>query len=106
VAVKYFRTALEVNPKQPRALIEMAKLSYNAGRTVSARAFIQRYFDVGEDTPEVLLFATKIESTLGNRDAEASYAIRLRGKFPDSAEAAQLKADKGVSGKGGGKVQR
>lgn len=102
VAEKYFRAALEINPKQPRALIEMAKLSYNAGRTVSARAFMQRYFEAGEDTPEALLLATKIESTLGNRDAEASYAVRLRGKFPDSAEAAQLKADR----RGGGKMQR
>lgn len=102
VAEKYFRAALEINPKQPRALLEMAKLAYNTGRTVSARAFMQRYFEVGEDTPEVLLLATKIENTLGNRDAEASYAIRLRGKFPDSAEAAQLKPER----KGGRKTRR
>ena len=105
LAEKYFRAALEINPKQPRALMEMTKLSYNAGRTVSARAFMQRYFEVGEDTPEVLLLATKIESALGNRDAEASYAVRLRGKFPDSAEAGELKTSKGLGGKGG-KTQR
>ncbi len=102
VAEKYFRAALEINPRQSRALVEMAKLSYNAGRTVSARAFMLRYFEVDKDTPEVLLLATKIESSLGNRDAEASYAVRLRGKFPDSTEAAQLKVDR----KGGSKKQR
>ncbi len=106
VAEKYFRAALAINPKQPRALLELARLSYSTGRTVSARAFLQRYFESGEDTPEALLLAVKVENTLGNRDAEASYAVRLRGKFPDSAEAAQLKSGKASGTKSGGKAQR
>jgi type IV pilus assembly protein PilF len=93
-AEKYFRAALDMNPRQARALVEMARLSFNAGRTLSARAFIDRYFLNGEDTPEVLLLAAKIEGALGNRDAEASYAVRLRGKFPESNEASQLAAGK------------
>lgn len=101
-AEPYFRAALEINPKHPRALLEMARLSFNGGRTLSARAFMQRYFVAADDTPEALLLATRIEGTLGNRDAEASYAVRLRGKFPDSAEAAQLAA-KGNDSRSGSK---
>jgi type IV pilus assembly protein PilF len=68
----------------------MAKISYDTGRTYSARGFIQRYFEVGEDTPQSLLLAVKIEDVLGYKDAEASYAVRLKGKFPESSEAKRL----------------
>jgi type IV pilus assembly protein PilF len=100
-AEKYFRAALEHNPKQARALLELARLSFNAGRSLSARAFMQRHFDATEDTPDALLLATRIEGALGNRDAEASYALRLRGKFPESTEASQLPVGKGTGAKKG-----
>jgi type IV pilus assembly protein PilF len=38
-----------------------------------------------------LLLAVKIERILQNKNAEASYALRLRGKFPTSPEVAQLR---------------
>lgn len=91
-AEKYFREALRINPKLPGALYQMAKLSADSGRRLSARGFIERYFQSGEDTPESLLLAVKIERSLGNKDAEASYALRLRSKFPTSPEAGQLRA--------------
>jgi type IV pilus assembly protein PilF len=94
VAEKYFRAALDINPRQGQALLEMAKLTFGDGRTLSARAFITRFFEAGEDTPQALLLAVKIERALGNSDAEASYAVRLRGKFPESTEASQLQAAK------------
>ncbi len=94
-AEKYFRAALALNPKQPRALMEMARLSYNGGRSIAARAFVQKYLEISEDNPEVLLLAAKVEAAVGNRDAEASYLLRLRGKYPESVEAAQLKTEKG-----------
>ena len=89
-AEKYFREALRVNPKLPAALYQMAKLSFDTGRTLSARGFIQRYFQATGETPEALLLAVKIEHALGNKNAEASYALLLRNKFADSPEAAQL----------------
>lgn len=105
-AEKYFRAALDLNPKQARALLELARLSFDAGRTLSARAFMQRYFDAGEDTADALLLATRIEGALGNRDAEASYAVRLRGKFPESTEATQLTTSKSNESKSGSKNTR
>jgi type IV pilus assembly protein PilF len=105
-AEKYFRAALALNARQPRALIEMARLSLDTGRSLSARAFLQRYFESNGDTPETLLLATKIEGTLGNRDAEASYAVRLRGKYPESVEATQLKTEKAPLPRSSSKVQR
>ena len=70
----------------------MARISYDGGRTVAARGFIQRYFQAGQDTPEALLLAVYIERALKNKDDEASYAVRLRGKFPTSPEAQQLQS--------------
>jgi type IV pilus assembly protein PilF len=90
-ATRYLRTALEKDPRLAPALYQMARLSYESGQALSARGFMQRYFEVGPDTPEVLLLAFRIERALGAKDAQASYAVRLRGKFPDSAEAKQLR---------------
>jgi type IV pilus assembly protein PilF len=91
-AEKYFREALSVNPKLAAALYQMAKLSFDSGRTLSARGFMQRYYEVAGDTPAGLLLAVKIEHALGHKNAEASYALLLRNKFPDSPEAGQLQA--------------
>lgn len=91
-AEKYFREALRLNPKLPGALFQMASINLDSGQALSARGFIERYFQSSEDTPESLLLAVKIERILQNKNAEASYAIRLRGKFPASPEVAQLRA--------------
>ena len=68
----------------------MAKLSLESGQYLSARGYIERNLQSAADTPEALLLAVKIERALRNKDAEASYALRLRNMFPDSPEAAQL----------------
>jgi type IV pilus assembly protein PilF len=92
-AEKYFREALKADPRVPVPLYYMAKINFDAGRTFTARGFMDRYFEVGEDTPEALLLATRIERALKNRDAEASYAVRLRGKFPTAPETEILKRE-------------
>lgn len=90
-AAAYFRTVLGYSPRQPQALMHMARYSFETGQALSARGFMQRYFEVATDTPEVLLLAFRIERALGDKNAQATYALRLRGKFPQSAEARQLR---------------
>ena len=89
-ATKYFRNALIVNPYSAQALYNMAVISFESGQSLAARGFIQRYFEVSKDTAESLWLAVRIERALGARDAQANYALRLRGKFPASAEAKQM----------------
>ncbi len=96
-AAGYFRNALKYDPRQPLALLHMARLSLEAGEALAARGFMQRYFEVAKDSPEALLLAFRIERSLGAKDAQASYALRLRGKFPESAEAKFLRS---LTGKG------
>ncbi len=94
LAEKYFREALRLNPDHSGALLQMANISYRRGQMLKARAFIQRYFKPGAqlDTPEILLLAYRVETALRDNNAAASYALRLRSKFPDSDEVQQLQA--------------
>lgn len=90
-AAVYFRRVLEHNPRQPLALFHMARYSFETGKALPARGFMQRYFEVAADTPEALLLAFRIEHAMGDKNAQATFALRLRGKFPQSAEARQLR---------------
>lgn len=90
-AEPYFRAALDENPRLAPALYYMADISYARREYLAARAYIERYFSVGPDTPSSLLLAVKIESKLHAKDVAGEYAARLRKKFASSDEARQLK---------------
>jgi type IV pilus assembly protein PilF len=85
-----FRNALAVNPKQREALYEMGKISYTTGQMTSARGFLQRFFQVGKNTPDALLLAVRVEQALGNKGASNSFATQLKGEFPESPQAKAL----------------
>lgn len=85
-AETYLRQALQKNPKFPRALYQMASLSYEQKRHQQARRYLQRYLEIAKHTPQTLWLGIRIERTLNNRDMEASYALLLRKMFPDSKE--------------------
>lgn len=88
----YFRAALAINSRLTPALFQLAQLSYDAGQNLSARGYMQRYFELAHDSPQALWLAIQIERALGNRDLQAGYAMRLKAKFPDSSEAQALRA--------------
>lgn len=98
-AEEHFREALKIDPKLPSSLYNMGRISFDTGRTLAARGFMQRFFQVAVDTPEALLLAVQIARTMKNKDEEASYALRLRSRFPTSPEAQQIqKATAGGKG--------
>lgn len=88
-AESYLRKALSINPRLPKSLIGMTQLSYENGKYMSARAYLQRYLEVGNQTPETLWLGIKVERILGNKNAVASYGMQLKGRFPESEEARQ-----------------
>jgi type IV pilus assembly protein PilF len=90
LAEKYFRLALDLNPAQPTALFHMAALSYGAGHFLNARGYLQRYQEVGPQTPETLWLGVRTERRLGDARAAADYGLLLRQRFPDSKQAEQL----------------
>ena len=89
-AEKYFREALEKNPRIPLALLQMASITYDSGRHLPARGYIQRFAEIARHNPRSLWLGILIERELGDRDAEASYALSLEKNFPDSKEAGML----------------
>ncbi len=91
LAEKYLRTALQLDPYLRKALLKMADLSYQNIDYLTARAYIERYRQVSNWTPKALLLAIKIENKLGAQDKVSSYSVLLKGKFPDSEEALELR---------------
>ncbi|MBI2993928.1 MAG: type IV pilus biogenesis/stability protein PilW [Gammaproteobacteria bacterium] len=90
-AEKFFRSALERNPKIPGALLNMAQLSFAQGRYLPARGYLQRYIVAAKHTAESLWLGIQIEQQLGDKDAVSSYALLLRNSFPDSEQAGMLR---------------
>ena len=90
-AEQYYREALELNPRQALALIQMADIQYNKGKYLSARGHLQRYLEVARHTPRSLWLGIRIERELGDSDTLSSYALLLKSNFPDSEEARLLR---------------
>lgn len=86
-ARRHLRQALEIQPRLPSALRELAQLDYRSGRTVSARKYLERYHGVVEPSAETLLLATRVERRLNNHDMSSQYGRKLLRNFPDSEEA-------------------
>ena len=89
-AEKYYRLALDKAPDFAPALYKMAELKFNAKNYLMARAWLERYQEVAEQTPQSLWLGVRTESALGNTEVSDNYALQLRGKFPKSDEAAML----------------
>ena len=83
-AEKYLRQAVRTNPLYPTALLQMAKLMLEKKEYMRARAYLQRFQSVSKPTAESLWIGIQTERALGDRNAEASYALMLRNRFPDS----------------------
>ena len=49
---------------------------------------------LGQVGPEILWLAIQIERAVGARDAEASYSLELRRKYPDSEQVKLLQGGK------------
>lgn len=86
----YFRQALAIRPDMPDALLQMADLQHEAGRSLPARAFLQRYSAVAPASSGSLWLGYRIETSLGDRAAAGEYARRLKSDFPMAAETVKL----------------
>ena len=60
------------------ALGAMAKLQFNNGAYLEARAFSQRSLAAGANTREALLLASQIEDKLGDKAAAARYVQSMQ----------------------------
>ncbi len=85
------RQSLRINPNYPDALLQMAKISYRNGKPLETRGWYQRYFQIAtRGGPEILYIAYQTEMTLRDKNAAASYALKLRSMYPRSSQAIKL----------------
>lgn len=92
----YFSTALKHDPALPAALISMSEIEYAGGDYAAADGYLRRFAAVAAHTPRSLWLGIRIYRRTGNADAGASYALLLRGKFPQSEEAQRLDSPGGL----------
>ncbi len=85
-AEQYFRSALQLNPKLPISLYQMAVLHYQTERYLQARAYLQRYAEVSQHSPQSLWLGIRVERQLGDKNTASGYAMQLKSNFPDSEE--------------------
>ena len=57
-----------------------------------AKRYLNRLTQVATANAETLWLGVRVERRLGDRNSEASYALQLRNRFPDSQEARALLA--------------
>lgn len=85
-----YRAALQANSRFAPSLLGMAKISYENGIYMSARAYLQRYAEVAPHTAESLWLGVQTENQLGDRNQMASYSVKLKSMYPDSEQAKYL----------------
>ena len=89
-AEQYLRSAVKARPKFAPALVQLAEVEYALKQYVPARAFLERYQEIGRATPSTLWLAVRIERNLGNEAGAKNYAQRLKNEFPNAAETKEL----------------
>lgn len=90
-AEEYFAKALRLQPKLPNSLFHMAELQYDRANHMKARAFFERYLEVGAESAEVLFLGYKIEKQLGDADMARQYADKLVKGYRDSEQTERMR---------------
>lgn len=86
-AENFLKKALSLQPKMTEALSGMAELSFSKTDYAGAKSYFLRLSRSGaEMSASDLLLAARVERKLGDKNAEASYKLQLRKRFPDSRE--------------------
>ncbi len=90
-AESYLQRALILHPDMPEALFGLADVSFARTDYASAKAYFLRFQQSTQDfNAEQLWLAVRIERKMHDRNSEASYAMQLRKRFPESREAQLL----------------
>ena len=86
-AESFLKKALSLQPRMTEALLGMAELSFSKADYAGAKSYFLRLSRLGADlSAGDLLLASRVERKLGDKNAEASYKLQLRKRFPDSRE--------------------
>ena len=93
-AEEYLRRALRIARDDPQIHLQLANLNYSRNNLAQAKLHMTRVVEVPNPTAEILWLAVRMDRKLGDRNAEASNALKLRQRYPESTEAKLLKSGK------------
>ncbi|MGD8407023.1 MAG: type IV pilus biogenesis/stability protein PilW [Thiohalophilus sp.] len=90
-AEEYYLKALKLDPRVPSANMGMAQITFDMGLYSQSRQYLERFLEQRKHNAQSLWLGILLERRAGNRNRVASYAILLKGRFPDSEEARKLR---------------
>ena len=85
-AREYLEKALQLNHRQPRALLEMAELSYENRHYVPARDYYDRFSQLSEPNARSLLMGSRLARVFDERTAVAELGQQLQRLYPGTPE--------------------
>lgn len=91
-AAHHLSTALAARPENRFILYESAVVSYELGKFLSARGYLERYLEHGTPSADSLLLAVKNELRLGSNELVQLYAYQLRSKYPTSLQSQKARS--------------
>ncbi|AMS16269.1 MULTISPECIES: type IV pilus biogenesis/stability protein PilW [Pseudomonas] len=86
LARQHLEKALRLNRQQPRALLEMAELSFEDRHYVPARDYYDRFSLLSEQNARSLLLGVRLATVFEDRDKAASYGLQLKRLYPGTPE--------------------
>ncbi|SHK97294.1 type IV pilus biogenesis/stability protein PilW [Phytopseudomonas punonensis] len=85
-AKTYFERSLRLNSRQPRALLEMANLSFEDRQYVPARSYYEGFSAISEQNARSLLLGARLATIFEDRDRAASLGLQLKRLYPGTPE--------------------
>jgi type IV pilus assembly protein PilF len=82
----YFIKALRLDHRQPRALLEMAELSFEDRHYVPSREYYDRFSQLSDQNARSLLLGTRLAKIYEDRDKAASFGLQLKRLYPGTPE--------------------
>ncbi len=84
--LQQLQKALRLNARQPRALLEMAELSYEDRQYVPARDFYDRFSLLSGQNARSLLLGVRLANVFDDRAKTANYGQQLKRLYPGTPE--------------------
>ena len=85
----YLNKALQIQPLTHSAAQALADIQFKRGEATLAQKTLQNAL-IASPAPETLWLGIKIARALGDKDAEASYALELRRQYPNAEQTGLL----------------
>ncbi|MFP6804873.1 MAG: type IV pilus biogenesis/stability protein PilW [Pseudomonadales bacterium] len=86
-----FIRATQLNPQQPRALIELGEIRFDQRNYIESRDYYRRYSQGNRSTAKSLWLCVRLGRIFQDNNEEASCSEALEGIFPASDEYQQYK---------------